>query len=228
MRCLNGGLQLRKEFEVWASFYELEVGSETFLCRNHAYIKRKGERGPKSTNALVVMANPGSCHPADPTYKAPTAKSNFTNFPYVPVNVDPTQYQLMRLMKIMDWKEISIINLSDLCSGNMNEFKRKLKQVNDSDIKCHSIFSETRTSERLKYFENKKMNVILAWGKDRSIKRLANHALNLIPDDTKIYGLRFLNEAWAFRHPNPLIKDRCIAWLKEMTEQQSSEKSLII
>ena len=165
---------------------------------------------------------------SDPTYKAPTAKSNFTNVPYVPVNVDPTQYQLMRLMKIMDWKEISIINLSDLCSGNMNEFKRKLKQVNDSDIKCHSIFSETRTSERLKYFENKKMNVILAWGKDRSIKRLANHALNLIPDDTKIYGLRFLNEAWAFRHPNPLIKDRCIAWLKEMTEQQSSEKSLII
>ena len=210
--------ELRNEFEVLASFYQLDVGHETFLCRNHAYIKREGEQGRKSPDALIIMANPGSCRPADSTYKAPTAKSNTNNIPYVPVDVDPTQYQLMRLMKIMDWEEISIINLSDLCSGNMNDFKRKLKQVKDYGIKCHSIFSETRTREKMRHFKNHHLKVILAWGKDPSIKSLANHALNLIPDDTKIYGLRFPNESWAFRHPNPLIKDRCISWLKEMHE----------
>lgn len=75
--------ELRKEFEVWASFYELEVGEEKFQCRNHAYIKREGERGIKSPDALIIMANPGSCRPADPTYKAPTANSNTNNIPCV-------------------------------------------------------------------------------------------------------------------------------------------------
>lgn len=205
---------LKKDFEVTASFYQIKAGDFYFRCRNHAVIRRKGYNSQKQPDALIVMANPGSCKPSEPTYEAPLYQDDLTKIPYVPVNIDPTQYQLMRLMKLMDWNEISIINLSDLCAGNMDGFKKRLKWVHHQRISYHSIFSKKRTKERMQLL-SKSRRIILAWGKNTSINKLASYALKKIPNEN-LYGLKFPDMEWAYRHPNPMLATACIAWLEDM------------
>lgn len=218
--------ELKKEFVVSASFYQLKVAKKVFLCRNHAIIKMKGSIRKNTPDALIVMANPGSCEPDDFTINPPVMQNNLTNIPYVPVNTDPTQYQIMRLMKLMDWNEVSIINLSDVCSGNMSEFKQRLLHVENHSVNSHSIFSEERFIEREKYFNAVDKKVILAWGKDTSIKKLAITALEMIPKDKTLYGLKFPDQNWAYRHPNPMLKTRCITWLEDINRQLSSQHNI--
>jgi len=210
--------QLRREFEVKASFYRLKVGSELLLCRNHAVINRKGHTSQGQPDALVIMANPGSCKPADPFYEPPIIQSNYEKLPYVLANTDPTQYQLMRLMKLMNWNEVSIINLSDLCSGELGRFSEILNLVSKHGIKYHSIFSVERVEERKKHFQ-KSSRIILAWGQDSSIKILAKSTLNLIANEIPVLGLRFSDRNWAYRHPLPRLKENQIKWLNDMEDQ---------
>jgi hypothetical protein len=63
------------------------------------------------------------------------------------VKADSMQNQLMRLMKRKKSNVISIINLSDVCSGNMDDFSEKLSLANKYSCN-HSIFSEERAAER--------------------------------------------------------------------------------
>lgn len=107
----------------------------------------------------------------------------------------------------------------------MTVFSQKLNEVERHGIKNHSIFSEVRTNERLKRFENEESKIILAWGQDPCIKKLAEHALHLVPKDQQVFGLQFSYRKWAYRHPYPKIQNRCIAWLKEMKEQLSRLKN---
>ncbi|WP_075980800.1 hypothetical protein [Bacillus massilinigeriensis] len=138
--------QLREEFEVSASFYQIKVNNKSYQCRNHALIKRKGIDNHQP-DAVIIMANPGSCSPKNTDIELPIMKQHPLNSHYVDVKIDPTQYQLMRLMKMMKWNMISIINLSDLCSGNMSDFKKKNLEVEQNKYYSHSIFSKDRIEE---------------------------------------------------------------------------------
>jgi hypothetical protein len=213
--------QLRKEFDVIASFYQIEVGGEFLKCRNHAVIFRKGFANQTVPDAVVCMANPGSCSPCDVSYKLPIVEADFNKLPYIPVEVDPTQCQLMRLMKVMDWNVISIINLSDLCSGNMEDFGEKLNLVDEYSYKKHSIFEESRFSERGDFLHRhiKETKVILAWGKNSIIRDLSFDALNKFEKEEQYFlGLSYSTSKWGFEHPFPMLKDKYINWLENMSE----------
>ncbi|WHY94686.1 hypothetical protein QNK12_15020 [Neobacillus cucumis] len=108
---------LRHDYDVIASFYQVKIGKEMFQYRNHAVIFRKGLAIQQLPDAVIVMANPGSCFPKDPNYQPPILKTDFINASYVEVKDDPTQLQLIRLMKLMHWNALSIINLSDIYSS---------------------------------------------------------------------------------------------------------------
>ncbi len=142
--------ELKKEFSVVASFYQKEINNKMYLFRNHALIIRKGFAAQEHPDAVIVMANPGSCSPKDHSYNPPIIQNEVGCLPYVEVTEDPTQRQLMRLMKLMNWNVISICNLSDLCSGNMDDFAEKLSQIENS-FKNHTIFSDARATERSIY-----------------------------------------------------------------------------
>jgi hypothetical protein len=211
--------ELKEEFKVLASFYQMKVNRNMFNCRNHALIIRKGYETQKQPDAVIVMANPGSCSPLDSSYQPPVIQDDFRDVPYVSVKTDPTQNQLMRLMKRKDWNVISIINLSDVCSGNMADFSEKLSVANKYSCNHHSIFSEERAAEREAILQGAHSKVILAWGKDNSICELASNALEKFTNEYQIFGLRFQNPKWGFRHPNPMLKSKCIVWLEDMVQQ---------
>jgi len=214
---------LRETFDVLASFYQIELGSKKYLCRNHAVIFRKGFANQTSPDAVIVMANPGSCSPISQTYQPATIDGIPINLPYVAVKLDPTQRQLMKLMNKMNWNVLSVINLSDLCGGNMGDFSEKLRQVELHSFKNHTVFSEARKEERETILPSTDSKIILAWGKDNSIKTLAYESLKILSKelqkDKQIFGLPYLETNWGYRHPNPMIKDRCEEWLEKMYKQ---------
>jgi len=210
--------ELKGEFDVIASFYQLKLGDKTYQCRNHALIIRKGYANQKSPEFVLVMANPGSCCPQDPTYQPPVVHGNPSNVPYVQAKHDQTMQQLMKLMQMKNWNIISIGNLSDLCAGNMKDFGEKLNQIGQFEYKDHSIFSDSRAIER-KLVLNKDSKIIIAWGKNKIIRKLASEALCKLPKEKQILGLRYTNPSWGYRHPYPMIPSRCKEWLEDMCNQ---------
>jgi hypothetical protein len=216
--------QLKKEFKVEASFYQINVGNKMYQCRNHAVILRNGYTRENQPDAVFVMANPGSCSPSNKSYVAPVVQGTITNIEYVSVKDDPTQWQLMRLMKLMDWNVLSIINISDLCTGKMDKFGEKLNELEGYNYKSHSIFSEDRNEEREKLLSDTNPKLILAWGGNSIIRELACYALTKLPEKRLVYGLPGTKK-WEFRHPFPMIKDKCKAWLKDMVEQLNNSDS---
>ncbi|MBU9711569.1 DUF1643 domain-containing protein [Evansella tamaricis] len=215
--------KLKKEFKVEASFYQIKVGNKKYQCRNNAVIMRHDFLRDDQPDAVIVMANPGSCSPSDKSYEAPVVQGTIKNVDYVSVEDDQTQRQLMRLMKLMDWNVLSIINLSDLCSGNMKDFRNKLNELEGYNFKGHSIFSEDRNEEREKLFDTNS-KLILAWGGNSIIRKLACDALAKLPKAKLIVGLPGRSK-WSFRHPFPMIKEKCKAWLKDMLDQLNTSDS---
>ncbi|ADU29411.1 DUF1643 domain-containing protein [Evansella cellulosilytica] len=211
--------QLRKEFQVEASFYQTNIGKKKYQCRNHAVIMRKGFTRNDQADAVILMANPGSCSPSDRSYEFPTVQGIVKSIPYISVNDDPTQRQLMRLMKLLDWNVISIVNLSDFCSGSMKKFGENLKQAEKYNFDNHTIFAEDRVKELELLLSGPKTKLILAWGKNTNIRKLANKVLCNLPVEKILYGLRYKSPKWGFRHPYPMIPDKCKAWLEDMDEQ---------
>lgn len=188
-----------------------------YQCRNHAVILRNGYRMENQPDAVIIMANPGSCSPSDKSYIAPVVQGTIKNLNYVSVEDDQTQRQLMRLMKLMEWNVLSIINLSDLCSGNMEDFGKKLTEVERMNYKNHSIFAGDRLEEMRRLLEPKETKLILAWGSNPIIRKLACNARTNLPKERYIVGLPG-SEKWSFRHPFPMIKDKCKVWLEDMVD----------
>jgi hypothetical protein len=207
--------ELRKEFTVVASFYQKEILKQMYQFRNHALIIRKGFAEQEHPDAVIVMANPGSCSPIDRNYNPPIIQNEVGSLPYVEVTDDPTQRQLMRLMKLIDWNVVSILNLSDICSGNMNDFTEKLSQI-ENYFHNHTIFSSARDIEREYLLQNPHTKIVLAWGKDSRIEKLVKKACSAFPKEKHLFGLKYSDPKWGVRHPNPMIKSSCIKWLEEM------------
>ncbi|MEH7226662.1 hypothetical protein V7112_22930 [Bacillus sp. JJ1566] len=218
--------QLKKEFAVTASFYRFQVGDKKFLCRNHAIIKRKEVTKQEEPNAVIVMANPGSCSPNIPLDKIPVIKQHPVNLLYVDVNPDPTQYQLMRLMKVRKWDVVSIINLSDVCAGKMTHFKEILIEFEQHYINEHSIFSDNRIEELEEVLKKSKSRIIPAWGQNLGIRNLANKAIQNLKEEHQIVGLPSRENKWRYRHPNPRLQEKCVKWLEDMEQLLKEEETV--
>ncbi|MDQ0257829.1 hypothetical protein J2S74_005292 [Evansella vedderi] len=88
----------------------------------------------------------------------------------------------------------------------------------------HSIFADDRNEEREKTFKCMDSMLILAWGGNSKIRKLANDALARLPKERKIFGLPGTKK-WSFRHPFPMLQAKCEVWLKDMVEQLNNSDS---
>lgn len=207
--------ELKKQFEVYGEFYEYSVGNQSFKMRGQARILRKELELADvwKVDCIVIMVNPGSCTPKDSAYIYPP---HHEKGKFVKANTDPTQYQLMRLMKRMDYDRLDILNLSDICAGNFTEFQRQFNQLETLGIDSHSIFSIER-EEELARLTRHDVPIILGWGTNSGLRNMAITALKALKGKM-LYGLEYDTEPY-YRHPNPMLQTRCIAWLNDMEEQ---------
>ncbi|AQU78444.1 DUF1643 domain-containing protein [Planococcus faecalis] len=203
---------LNESFKVSAMFYHAEVNNERFLMRREARISRKGSIQSK-VDAVVVMVNPGSCQP-----ETEMGHTQLEKIEMLPAKSDPTQHQLMRLMERMDWNELIIVNLSDICEGNLKKFKEIEQKFKSAGIP-HSIFQNDNSVERDELLANADY-LIFAWGGSNNAKRMAKEyglydkGRQLAPYQHAI-SLNHIEKQYP-RHPKPALISNQIEWLENL------------
>lgn len=206
---------LKKTFYTEGAFYHLDLDGESYKCRGLARISRR-ETKSEIADALFVLVNPGSCQPEYEDYQFPNYNNDISKIPFAQAKPDPTQYQIMRLMERRGWNMIYIINLSDLRSGNIEEFRMNLNNFEKKHNDSHSIFSGER-KWTINSHLSLKTKVIAGWGTNSFISKRASHALSVLKELSKIHGLPH-NTTPLYYHPFPMIKASCIKWLDDICE----------
>jgi hypothetical protein len=166
------------------------------------------------TDAIFMLVNPGGCVPVDQNYDIPFLVPRTTTIPFVDSLSDQTQWQLMRLMKLKNWNQTVIMNLSDIRSGNMNIFKHDLERAERVSYQYHSILSEQREEEFKSLLQNNHGPIIGGWGTDKRIKSLAERALQK-ESFTRVLGVKLSTFPY-YLHPKPMIQQQRLEWLKRM------------
>ena len=204
--------QLKKTFKVEAKFYYAQVNQERFLMRREARIFRNSIR-QSTIDAVIVMVNPGSCVPEGVIGNVESAEA-----PFIPAKPDPTQYQLMNLMERKGWNVITLVNLSDICEGNIKNFISRKKEFRKANVD-HSLFQQGNKKE-LEELLASANHLIFAWGASDIAQKLASQ-FGLFQDGkpTKSYlhakALIQLERKYP-RHPRPATKVNQIIWLDDM------------
>ena len=205
-------IKLKETFKVSAKFYYSVVKEEKFLMRREARIVRIGTE-QEEIDAVVVMVNPGSCKPFGAVTSSSAKEARL-----MPAKPDQTQYQLMNLMERKDWNVLVIVNLSDICEGNLKNFcniESKFKAVNLP----HSIFQDENV-EDCRVLMSAAKHVIFAWGESTTAKRLSgqfglfkNGRATIEYTDMKAW---IHSERRFPRHPRPATSLNRIIWLDTM------------
>ncbi|MBE6069339.1 MAG: hypothetical protein E7211_16870 [Clostridium lundense] len=218
--------ELKKMYEVYANFYKMmQADGKIYTCRNVADIydkEFKASNIKSKPQALIIMMNPGSCEPKDKDYNIPNRTIDklykiSINASSVLCKADNAQYQIMRIMDIKKWKHIRIVNLSDIKCSNGDEFKDRLKGLQEIDKKdMHSIFSSKRTMERDQAFLlESNAPIILAWGIDKKLIHLARKCVQSIPMEN-CRGIKY--DEYLYYYPSPLLKTGKEAWLHDISK----------
>ncbi|MFC4714303.1 DUF1643 domain-containing protein [Planococcus dechangensis] len=202
---------LKQIFSVEAKFYHAKIENEQFLMRREARIKRKGSFCTQ-TDAVIVMINPSNCAQAGETVKSAEEAE------WIPTKPNPTQYQLMNLMERQGWNQVTLINLSDICEGNMRNFKSIENKFKEAVVP-HSLFQEENAQERADLLGSSG-HLIFAWGSTNVAKRLASEFglfQNGRPEQSYGHAKALVAPETGFpRHPKPAtVADRVI-WLEKM------------
>ncbi|MEZ0481054.1 DUF1643 domain-containing protein [Planococcus sp. SSTMD024] len=203
--------QLKQIFSVEAKFYHAELANEKILMRREARIRRNGAFTTRA-DAVIVMINPSNCAQAGETAKS------LQDTEWVSTNPNPTQYQLMNLMERQEWDVVTLINLSDICEGNMGNFKTIENKFNRAGV-SHSLFQEGNAQDREALLASAD-HLIFAWGSSTVAKRLAaQFGLFQAGRPEKLYEHA---KAWVAaengfpRHPKPATVADRIVWLERM------------
>lgn len=202
---------LKQIFSVEAKFYHAELADEKILMRREARIRRNGAFATRA-DAVIVMINPSNCAQAGETTKSPWEAE------WIPTKPNPTQYQLMNLMERQEWNLITLINLSDICEGNIGNFKiieNKFKRTGIS----HSLFQEDNVQDREALLASAD-HLIFAWGSSTVAKRLAVQ-FGLFqkgsPEKSYAHAKALVATENGFpRHPKPATVVDRIVWLDKM------------
>ncbi|WP_425804898.1 hypothetical protein ACHOLT_00365 [Desulfitobacterium sp. Sab5] len=220
--------ELKKEFEVYGSFYTLNLGNgQSIECRNALEIVRRDKYGlNRPTNelpdAIAIMMNSGSSRPKKSSdipvqvkLKDVLSKNEVLRH-WVVTQPDTTQFMQMMVANYKGWDYIRILNLSDIRCPKSPVFKTMLREL---PTIVHSIFSDERSIER-----NEMLNIkdngsyILAWGTDNFLLELANQALPYIPTEKRV-GIPYHDSNALYIHASPLLHERKVAWLEAIMEQ---------
>jgi hypothetical protein len=122
----------------------------------------------------------------------------------------------MRLMKLIGWKSVSIINLSDLRAGNIDDFKGLLEEAEERGFHYHTIFSPERTKELNAVMNSCSGPLLIAWGTNKLLEALASNALSVLPRQ-RIIGIPYTSSPF-YSHINPILKERQLEILSKMKE----------
>lgn len=202
---------LKPVFSVEAKFYRTEVEGETFLMRREARIQRKDAQADR-TDAVIVMINPSNCAQAGNT------AGHAGNAQWIATKPNPTQYQLMNLMERKGWNLVTLINLSDICEGNMERFKKIETKFNRAGVP-HSLFQEGNRHERDALLGGAD-HLIFAWGSTQVAKRLAAQ-FGLFEGGVALEAYRHAKalvgpHSGFPRHPKPATVADRVVWLDKM------------
>lgn len=211
--------QLKLKFEVKASFYNREKDGKVFECRNYAQIYRLNSGDQPSYDAIFVLANPGLCTPKQSSYEIPHVSVIKPQLKYTLAKTDNTQYQIMRFMQLKNWNTVLLINLSDIRAGNLQEFGRQLHEAKKVGFDSHSIFSPARERELQQEIDRCHGPIILSWGTDPVVKKLAERAFAVLPQE-RIKGMEHDKTPYYY-HASPTPLDGKIKWLEYMNERIS-------
>ncbi|MDQ0428532.1 hypothetical protein QOZ98_001358 [Planomicrobium stackebrandtii] len=204
--------ELKKTYEVSAKFYYSEVNGERFLMRREAKIVRIGHE-QEEIDAVVVMINPGSCKPT-----GAVTSSSAKEAILMAAKPDQTQYQLMNLMERKAWNVLVIVNLSDICEGNMSNFRNIERKFQEASLP-HSIFQDENMRDCHALLSSAK-HVIFAWGESTTAKRLSEQ-FGLFKNGRATIDYGHM-KAWVHsergfpRHPRPALTESRIIWLDTM------------
>ena len=180
---------------IFGRFYGMPGTGESYRCRDRLEIHRGNERDDECV-AIFIMMNPGSSEPLVGSSTAPKQQAVM-----VPTKADITQYQLMRLMGVLGWKRVRVLNLSDLRNAKSASFYVALSDFATREgHDGHSIFSGARQSELACALSRKSgASVISALGVSEKLGALAETAMRSLGRTN--LGLGHQNGPWAFRHP---------------------------
>lgn len=196
-------------------------------------------------HAVAILMNPGSARRCEESIGIPElewiptrpASEVLSRLRLEEVKPDNTQYQLMRLMKRMNWPHLRLINLSDICNANSADFAKVLKQkikgrlgwpwqktlssgsgmdneeadsTAPADLsQVHSCFHPIR-QEELEILLRPAIR-IAAWGTNRALDSIASQAAAQVPG---LIGLPL--EFPGYRFASPYRKDQKLRWLEDM------------
>lgn len=198
-------------FNVWGSFYT--AGKQSY--RNALDMATKDilpeDLTRRSTDAIIIMLNPGSSEPLNPKMIQRKRGIRFTL-----TKPDQAQYQIMSLMHHMNWNHVRVLNLSDLREPRSKDFLTKLK--NGKLAQNHSIFCTQREQEFKELYQLKKSgSTVLAWTFNLEITDLAKLALkkNLIGP----CGIQHLDLNYLYRYPSPPNFHKKREWLQNIIKQ---------
>lgn len=208
---------LKKQYQVKGRFYVLKSVNSITKCRSLLTITDTAKTHKKKL--LVIMLNPGSSRPIDKEYLETeilaTQIDKLNSVSLIDTKPDTTQYQIMRVMKELQFTYANIINLYDIRepkSGILFDNAKKGELQTEA-----SIFANTRQSELNSYFTNE-TTVILAWGNAKPISEIEKKAIENISKLTKkIFTVRGNNNIIC--HPSPQNHNFKIKWLDNIYGQ---------
>lgn len=204
--------QLNELFEVSGAFYSLPGNPIDHECRNFLRICRKQLR-PETTSAVdatFIMMNPGGSEPVSDIEQV-------RGQGLVPAKPDDTQFQIMRLMNVMTWNTVEIINLSDYRATK----SKSLFSVYSSLPPEHTIFHPSRLAE-LEGILHPRL-IIAAWGLSSDLDPLSDAAIKSVTSiGKKLIGLKG-SSVTGYLHPQPFSTPKQQKWILDMSVLLRSE-----
>lgn len=204
----------KETFNVYGSFYSVIIPNlGKVKCRNVLKISRKKSNNEK-ISAIFIMMNPGSgkaINPLEEDLRVYTLDEFINNggpsISLIETIPDNVQMETMKIMDLMNWDNVYIINLNDVRNPNSQKFKDEVKNIrnsiNEEDKKSiTSIFNNYRKDKELIMNESK--NVICCFGVSNP-KYMTNEMVNYLKNKKIIpKGIKKDNDESKYYYLKPL------------------------
>ncbi len=220
---------LREEFAVFGHFYSVDLRSgECIECRGLVEIVSHNA-APSNSNspldrlpdAIFIMMNPGSSMPlVDVDQRVPEEEIGQVTESLVPARPDSTQYQVMRVMHHMGWRQVRVLNLSDLRNSKSGSFVRQFKSLElRTGYIAHSLFTDTRREELKRKFPPGLVGpVVLGWGVNSDLDPLIQRCMDKVGRLNGITGIQQPGTRDKYRHPLPALQSQKREWVAQILE----------
>ncbi len=192
---------MRNQFYISGLYYE--IGE--FKFRKYLNIKLKNSIKQRP-DLMIIMMNPGASRPLD------AIDNNNLESEAIP---DRTQDQIMKVMTACKLEYARVLNLTDIRDPKSNQMLLKLTELDQQGIP-HSLFDSRRRNEFDALFI-KNVPVILAWGVNKKLQKLAEKAIEIISVDNTV-GLNKVGTSWAYYHPLPQNFQKQLEWVDKIIE----------